>query len=119
MTQETTKTTMNKVYQGYEYSNFFHLTNDFAGYIDFEGILLPTSTEGEKEVKATISFEVHESARYANDHSKPPLNAYMTLREQKYIDGENRDLTEPRNINLTVEAAKEILRTWGQTVHTV
>lgn len=119
MTKAITETTTNKVHQGYEYSNFFHLTNDFAGYIDFEGILF---AEGDKEVKAIVTFVVHElmpNAGLENDHCRPAFRAYMTFREQQYIDGANIDLAEPRCLSLTVEAAKEILRTWGQTIYTV
>lgn len=120
MTQETTDTTTS-IHQGYEYSQFFDITNDYAGYIDFEGILLPTNAEGGREVKVTISFEVHElaTAGYENDHTQPPASAYMTLQEQQYVDGENHELSEARHIPLTVDAAKGILRTWGKAVKTV
>ena len=104
--------------QGFEHSSFFGLRNDYAGYIDFEGRLLPTDTEGGREVAVIVSFEVEEldKPQFHNDHSRPPLSAYMVIQEQEYVSGANSEISAARNIPISVEAARTILRTWGGEV---
>ena len=110
--------------QGFEHSEFFRLHNDYAGYIDFSGMLIPTDTDGGREVGVIVSFELddqtfeNDDQMFENDHSKPPTRAYMTLYEHEFANGVNCKLSGGRHIPLTVSGARNVLKTWGGVVET-